>query len=315
MNILVTGCAGFIGFHLCKRLLEEGNLVIGMDNFASGSKANIEALSKYDKFNFNEHDVGQSLDWLDFIKIDQIFHLASIASPPLYTQNPFSPIVSNTMGTLNCLRLARRNQAAFLFTSTSEVYGDPLQHPQSEAYYGNVNCYGPRSCYDESKRLGETIIYEFRRLNPTDTKIVRIFNTYGPHMNLEDGRVIIEFIRKALKNEPLVIFGSGDQTRSFCYVDDLVEGLLKMIRSREEGPINLGNDVEEWSIRALATKIIKLTGSSSPIIYREAMQNDPVVRRPDLTKAKGKLGYENLFTLDEGLKRTIEWVRSLDDSE
>lgn len=308
-TILVSGCAGFLGTNLCKRLLEEGNMVIGFDNFITGSLKNVIELKKYPKFNFQQQDICEKMTWLDFVKIDQIYHLASIASPEYYVDNPFMTILSNTVGTSNLLDLAVMHNASFLFTSTSEVYGDPEQHPQKETYRGNVNTYGPRSCYDEAKRLGETIVYEYKRIHQVDTKIVRIFNTYGPHMNLNDKRVVIEFIKNALQGRPLEIMGDGSQTRSFCYVDDLVEGLIRMMNSDKEGPTNLGNDKTEMTVKELADFILELTTRSGKVIHKEKMKDDPTVRRPDLTKAFEELGFQPKISLEEGIRKTIEYVK------
>lgn len=310
MIILVTGCAGFIGYHLCKRLLEEKHVVVGVDNYITGSEANVNLLRRYNNFTFIEQDVtkGEELEWINYLKIDQIYHLASIASPEHYVKYPLETIKVNTIGTENMLDLAWYNRARFLYTSTSECYGDPEVSPQSESYKGSVNTYGPRACYDESKRLGETIVYEYKRLYNIDTKIVRIFNTYGPNMNLDDKRVVIEFIKNALKCEPLVVFGDGLQTRSFTYVDDTVDALIRMMNSSEEGPINIGNDKTEKTVLDLAHMIIKQTKSSSTIEYKPKMQDDPCVRRPDITLATQKLNWTPTTDLNTGLSATIKWV-------
>lgn len=312
MIILVTGCAGFIGYHLCKRLLSERHVVVGIDNYITGSEANVTLLRKYKHFTFIEQDVtkGAELEWINYLKIDQVYHLASIASPEHYLQFPLETIKVNTIGTENMLELAWYHGAKFLYTSTSECYGDPEVSPQAESYKGSVNTYGPRACYDESKRLGETIVYEYKRKYNMDTKIVRIFNTYGPNMNLDDKRVVIEFIKNALGSQALVVFGDGLQTRSFTYVDDTVDGLIKMMNSKEEGPINIGNDKTEKTVLDLAHIIISKTKSSSTIEYKNKMQDDPCVRRPDITLAKTKLNWEPTTDLDTGLTSTIEWVTS-----
>lgn len=312
---LITGCAGFIGTNLALALLEKGHYVIGMDNFITGHKNNIRVLtSKFpSKFNFIEHNIIEPLKWFDFIPIDEIYHLASIASPEFYFRYPMETIMVNTVGTKNMLDLTRVHNCKILFTSTSEVYGDPKVHPQPETYYGNVNSYGPRSCYDESKRLGETIVYEYRRMYDVNTKIVRIFNTYGPYMNLNDKRVVIEFIKNALNGDPLLIHGNGYQTRSFCYIDDLVSGLILMMESEEEGPINLGNDCYEEDVVTLASMVIELTSSFVPkistIAHDLAWKDDPQCRKPDLSQARYKLKYEPKVSLKEGIQKTVEYVR------
>lgn len=310
MFILVTGCAGFLGFHLCQALLREKHSVVGFDNLITGSQKNIDILRKNSYFSFVEQDVSDHGDWInffDFIPLDQVYHLASIASPEHYCKFPLETIKVNTLGTENMLLLAKRHDAKFLYTSTSEVYGDPTISPQAESYKGNVNTYGPRACYDESKRLGETIVYEYRKKYNMDTKIVRIFNTYGPNMNLNDKRVIIEFVKNGLLKEPLVIFGDGKQTRSFTYVTDTIDGLMKMMQSKEEGPINIGNDTTEHTINYIAQIIVEKLGST--ITYKEKMEDDPNVRNPDIKKAKEKLNWEPTINLSEGLEKTIEWVR------
>ena len=310
MTILVTGGAGFIGSHLCERLLAEGHKVICVDNLFTGSKDNLKLFLHNPNFQFIEHDIVTPL-FLE-VKIDQIYNLACPASPVHYQFNPVHTFKANTIGVMNMLGLARQHGARFLQASTSEVYGDPEVHPQPETYRGNVNTIGPRACYDEGKRYAETICFDYYRMHGSlEIKIVRIFNTYGPRMAFNDGRVISNFIVQALKNEPLTIYGDGSQTRSFCYVDDLVDGLIKMMNSNKEiiGPINLGNPGEK-SMLAMAEKIITLTGSTSKIIYKDLPVDDPRRRCPDITRAKQILGWTPQVELEEGLKKTIADFRA-----
>jgi len=301
MRILVTGGAGFIGSHLVERLVNEWNNVAVIDNFSSGSIENIKNLN----VNIVYHNI---IDKITLSGFDQIYHLASLASPVYYQKNPVETALSNSVGTYNLLIEAQKHKSRILFASTSEVYGNPLQHPQKEEYWGNVNSTGVRACYDESKRLGETLMMDFHREYGVETRIVRIFNTYGPRMNLNDGRVIPNFIKQALKNEPLTVYGDGKQTRSFCYISDTVEGLIKLMNSDYIGPINIGNP-REITILELAEKIIELTDSKSEIIFRELPEDDPVRRCPDITKAKEILGWEPKISLEEGLMKTIEWFK------
>jgi len=301
MRILVTGGAGFIGSHLVEKLVNEGNNVAVIDNFSSGSIENIKNLN----VNIIYHNI---IDKITLSGFDQIYHLASLASPVYYQKNPVETALSNSVGTYNLLIEAQKHKSRILFASTSEIYGNPLQHPQKEEYWGNVNSTGVRSCYDESKRLGETLMMDFHREYGVETRIVRIFNTYGPRMNLNDGRVIPNFIKQALKNESITVYGDGKQTRSFCYVSDTVEGLIKLMNSNYVGPINIGNP-REITILELAEKIIELTDSKSEIIFKELPEDDPVRRCPDITKAKEILGWGPKVGLDEGLTKTIEWFK------
>jgi len=303
MRILVTGGAGFIGSHLVERLVNEWNNVAVIDNFSSGSIENIKNLN----VNIVYHNI---IDKITLSGFDQIYHLASLASPVYYQKNPVETALSNSVGTYNLLIEAQKHKSRILFASTSEVYGNPLQHPQKEEYWGNVNSTGVRACYDESKRLGETLMMDFHREYGVETRIVRIFNTYGPRMNLNDGRVIPNFIKQALKNEPLTVYGDGKQTRSFCYISDTVEGLIKLMNSNYIGPINIGNP-REITILELAEKIIELTDSKSEIIFKELPEDDPVRRCPDITKAKEILGWEPKIGLEEGLTKTIEWFKNI----
>jgi len=303
MRILVTGGAGFIGSHLVERLVSEGNDVTIIDNFSSGSMENIKNLN----VNIIYHNI---IDKITLSGFDQIYHLASLASPVYYQKNPVETALSNSVGTYNLLIEAQKHKSRILFASTSEVYGNPLEHPQKEEYWGNVNPIGVRACYDESKRLGETLMIDFNREYGVETRIARIFNTYGPRMNLNDGRVIPNFIKQALKNEPITVYGDGKQTRSFCYVSDTVEGLIKLMNSNYVGPINIGNP-REITILELAEKIIELTDSKSEIIFKELPEDDPVRRCPDITKAKEILGWEPKVSLEEGLIKTIEWFKNI----
>lgn len=308
-RILVTGGAGFIGSHLCKKLVEEGNEVICVDNFFTGSKKNILPLMDYKNFECLRHDVIQEL----VIEVDQIYNLACPASPLHYQHNPIKTIKTSVMGSFNMLGLAKRVGARILQASTSEVYGNPQVHPQPEEYWGNVNPIGLRSCYDEGKRVAETLFFDYYRQNQVDIKVIRIFNTYGPNMSVNDGRVVSNFIVQALRNENITIYGDGSQTRSFCYVDDLVEGMYKMMNSREgfTGPVNLGNP-GEFTMIELARKVIALTGSKSKITYNPLPQDDPAYRKPVIDIAKKELGWVPLILLEEGLKRTVKYFETLD---
>lgn len=307
--ILVTGGAGFIGSHLCDRLLERGDKVLCVDNLFTGSKDNIVHLFDNKNFQFIEHDIIDPL-FLDET-IDQVYNLACPASPVHYQYNPIRTIKANTIGMINMLGLARKHKARILQASTSEVYGDPVVHPQHEAYRGNVNPIGPRACYDEGKRCAETLCFDYHRTHGMEIKVVRIFNTYGPRMAFDDGRVVSNFILQALKGEPITLYGDGSQTRSFCYVSDLVDGLMAMMESPAEviGPVNLGNP-DEFTIKELAEKVVALTGSSSAIAYKPLPQDDPKQRRPDIAEAKKILGWTPAVKLDEGLKLTIEDFRN-----
>ena len=301
MRILVTGGAGFIGSHLCETLINEGHDVICLDNFFTGSKDNIIHLLDNHKFELVRHDIIQPI----LLEVDQIYNLACPASPIHYQYNPVKTTKTSVMGTINMLGLAKRVKARILQASTSEVYGDPKVHPQREDYWGNVNCLGPRSCYDEGKRVAETLMMDYYRQNKVDIKIVRIFNTYGPRMAEHDGRVVSNFIIQALKKEDITIYGDGTQTRSFCYVDDLIEGFIKMMNTDNFiGPVNLGNP-GEFTMLELANKVIDLTGSKSKIVFRPLPEDDPTQRQPDIGLAKSKLGWTPKIELEEGLKKTI----------
>lgn len=303
-RILVAGGAGFIGSHLCKRLVEEGNEVICLDNLFTGSKRNIRELAESERFEFLRHDVVNRLD----VEVDQVYNLACPASPVHYQFDPVKTMKTSVLGALNLLELAERVRGRILQASTSEVYGDPEMHPQPESYWGHVNPDGVRSCYDEGKRAAETLFFDFHRQHGVDIKVVRIFNTYGPNMNIGDGRVVSNFIVQALKNEDITVYGDGTQTRSFCYVDDLVEGMVRMMNSRGgfTGPVNLGNP-GEFTILELAEKVIRFTGSQSRIVHRPLPQDDPARRRPVIDLAGKELGWEPRTPLDDGLQRTIQY--------
>jgi len=302
-KILVTGGAGFIGSHLCERLLNEGNEVICVDNFFTGSKENIVHLMDNKYFELIRHDITEHL----LVEADQIYNLACPASPVHYQYNPIKTIKTSVLGITNMLGLAKRVKATILQASTSEVYGDPKEHPQKETYWGNVNPIGIRSCYDEGKRVAETLMMDYHRQNNVDIKIVRIFNTYGPKMAENDGRVVSNFIVQALRNEDITVYGEGNQTRSFCYVSDLVDGFIRMMNSKDfTGPVNLGNPVETPIIE-FAERIIKLTGSKSKIIHMPLPQDDPTQRKPDITLASEKLGWKPEVQLEDGLMKTIEY--------
>lgn len=304
-RILITGGAGFIGSHLCERLLKEGNEVISVDNYFTGRKKNISQLLKNPNFEMIRHDIIN-----DFrIEVDQIYNFACPASPVHYQHNAISTIKTNVLGTMNMLGLAKRVKARILQASTSEVYGNPLEHPQKESYWGNVNTIGIRSCYDEGKRISETLCFDYHRQHNVDIRVIRIFNTYGPRMLANDGRVVSNFIVQALSGKDITIYGDGSQTRSFCYVDDLVNGIVSMMNQDNfKGPVNLGNS-DEFTVKDLAELVIKLTKSKSKIIYNPLPQDDPARRRPDLSLAKEKLGYKYTVPLVEGLKRTIKYFQ------
>lgn len=305
MRILVTGGAGFLGSHLCEYLLSKGSDVVCIDNFFSGHKDNIRPLLSHPYFELIRHDVIHPL----FIEVDRIFHLACPASPIHYQQNPIKTVKTNVMGTINMLGLAKRIKCRILLASSSEVYGDAKVHPQTEEYWGNVNPIGLRSCYDEGKRVAETLMMDYHRQNKVDIRIVRIFNTYGPRMAIDDGRVVSNFIVQALRGEPITVYGDGSQTRSFCYVSDLVEGLCRMMDLNGFiGPVNLGN-AGEFTINELAEKVVRLTKSRSKIVRKSLPSDDPIRRRPDLSLAKEKLGWEPRISLEEGLAKTIEYFR------
>ena len=313
--ILVTGGAGFIGSHLCEYLLNlpagkvgQGHKVICLDNFFTGSKSNIKHLLKNKNFKVIERDIIEPFYLKG--KVDQIYNLACPASPIHYQFNAIRTIKANTMGMINVLGFAKYHKARILQASTSEVYGDPLEHPQKESYRGNVNTIGPRACYDEGKRVAETLMFDYHRKWGIEIKVARIFNTYGPRMAKDDGRVVSNFIVQALKNKPITIYGKGNQTRSFCYVSELVEGLVKLMNSWADftGPINLGNP-GEFTIKGLAEKIIKLTGSKSKIIYKSLPADDPQKRKPDITLAISELKWQPTIKIEEGLKKTISYFK------
>lgn len=302
-RILITGGAGFIGSHLCERLLAEGNEVISVDNFFTGRKDNILPLLNNPRFESIRHDIIEPL----LIEVDQIYNFACPASPVHYQYNAIKTVKTNVLGMINMLGLAKRVNARILQASTSEVYGNPLEHPQKESYWGNVNTIGIRSCYDEGKRISETLCFDYHRQHKVDIRVIRIFNTYGPRMLENDGRVVSNFIVQALKNEDITIYGDGSQTRSFCYVDDLVNGIIKMMnKDNFTGPVNLGND-GEFTVKELAEKVIQLVNSKSKIVYQPLPQDDPVRRKPDLSLAKEKLGYNPSVPLEQGLIKTIQY--------
>lgn len=305
-TILVTGAAGFIGSHLCEELLKKGNKVIGMDNFCTSSKKNIERFFENKNFSFLEQDITEAIEIGE--RVSQVYNLASPASPISYLKIPVETLLAGSVGIKNVLDFALKNKVTFLQSSTSEVYGDPLEHPQRETYFGNVNSIGPRSCYDESKRFAEAMVMAYHRACKADTRIVRIFNTYGPRMQKEDGRIISTFVVQALENKPITVFGSGEQTRSFCFVTDLVEGLQKAMGCNYSLPINLGNP-DEHTVLDIAERIIKMTGSKSKIVFRELPQDDPTKRKPDISLAKKLLKWEPKVPLEKGLKETIERFR------
>ncbi|MDP2932889.1 MAG: SDR family oxidoreductase [bacterium] len=309
-TILVTGGAGFIGSHLCQSLLEEGDKVICLDNFFTGSEQNIAAFADHPNFEFIKQDIINPF-FLDDRHLDQIYNLACPASPVHYQSNSIRTVKANTIGVINMLGMAKKQKARILQASTSEVYGDPIEHPQTESYWGNVNPVGPRACYDEGKRVAETLFFDYHRKHGLEIRVARIFNTYGPHMAANDGRVVSNFIVQALKNEDITIYGDGLQTRSFCYVSDLVAGLEKLMNCQNfTGPVNLGNPAE-LKIKDIAEKIISLTGSKSKMVYKPLPQDDPKMRRPDISLAKEKLNWEPKVGLDEGLKQTIEYFKSV----
>jgi dTDP-glucose 4,6-dehydratase len=304
---VVTGGAGFLGSHLTDRLLAEGHRVIAIDNLVTGNTANIGHLAGNRDFHFIKHNVSNFI-FLPEEKIDYVFHFASPASPIDYLELPIPTLKVGALGTHNALGLAKDKKAAFILASTSEVYGDPLEHPQKEDYWGNVNPIGPRGVYDEAKRFAEAITMAYYRYHRVDTKIVRIFNTYGPRMRLRDGRVVPAFIGQALRGEPLSVFGDGSQTRSFCYVSDLIDGIFSLAMSDFHDPVNLGNP-QEMTIKQFAAEIIRITGTKSTIEYKPLPVDDPKVRQPDISRAKKILGWEPQVTFEEGIKNTIEYFR------
>lgn len=301
---LVTGGSGFLGSHLCDRLLEAGNEVLCVDNFYSSTRNNVEHLLDHPRFELMRHDVTFPL----YVEVDEIYNLACPASPVHYQRDPVQTTKVSVIGAINMLGLAKRTKAKILQASTSEVYGDPHVHPQPESYWGNVNPIGLRSCYDEGKRAAETLFFDYHRQHNLDIKVVRIFNTYGPRMHPQDGRVVSNFIVSALAGEPLTIYGDGSQTRSFCYVDDLIDGFIRMMGTGRDvtGPINLGNP-NEFTMNQLAQQVLQLTGSSSEIVHLPLPSDDPTQRKPVITKAQEVLGWEPKVELAEGLKETIEW--------
>ena len=302
-KILVTGGAGFIGSHLCEKLIKQGHEVVCLDNLFTGRKKNINHLKDYNSFEFIRHDVIEPI----LLEVEEIYHLACPASPVHYQQNPIKTVKTNIMGSMNMLGLAKRVRARILLASTSEVYGDPEMHPQKEDYWGHVNPIGIRSCYDEGKRIAETLVMDYHRSHDLQVRIIRIFNTYGRNMCLDDGRVVSNFIVQALKNEDITIYGKGNQTRSFCYVSDLVEGIVRMMNKENvTGPVNLGNSIE-FTIKELADLILKMTDSKSKFIYKPLPSDDPKRRKPDLSLAKKMLEWEPKVKLKEGLKKAIPY--------
>jgi len=307
-NIVVTGGAGFLGSHLIDRLIADGHHVTCVDNFFTGQESNIAHLLSHPNFLLKKHDI---VTPFDLPKIDQIYNLACPASPIHYQENPIKTIQTSTVGMVTMLELAMRHKARILQASTSEIYGDPQVHPQTEAYWGNVNPIGPRSCYDEGKRVAETLCMDYHRQKNVDVRIIRIFNTYGPRMHPEDGRVVSNFIIQALHNKPITLYGDGSQTRSFCYVDDLIEGMLRMMNiENETGPVNVGNPTE-ISVVHLAEKIIELTNSSSTITYNPLPTDDPRQRQPDITKAQKLLNWQPQMELEHGLSNTIAYFKTI----
>jgi len=305
-RVLVTGGAGFLGSFLCERLLKEGCDVVCVDNFYTGTKRNIIHLMENPYFEFIRHDITFPL----YLEVDEIYNLACPASPIHYQNDPVQTTKVNVHGSINMLGLAKRLKAKILQASTSEVYGDPTVHPQTESYWGNVNCIGIRSCYDEGKRCAETLFFDYHRQHNLSIRVVRIFNTYGPRMHPNDGRVVSNFILQALRNHDITVYGDGSQSRSFCFVDDMVDGMIRMMNAPDDfsGPVNIGNP-NEFSIMELAGKVIGLTGSKSKIIYQPLPEDDPLQRQPDIALAKERLGWEPKTQLEEGLKRTIEYFK------
>jgi dTDP-glucose 4,6-dehydratase len=305
MRALVTGGAGFVGSHLCDALLADGNDVVCVDNLLTGSLRNIAHLKNESRFEFVERDVNQPFD---VGRVDYVFHFASPASPVDYMEHGIETLKVGSLGSFHSLDLARKYSAKYMVASTSECYGDPLEHPQRETYWGNVNSIGPRSVYDESKRFAEAATMAYHRYHKVDTRILRIFNTYGPRLQLNDGRVISNFMKQALRSEPLTVYGDGKQTRSFCYVSDEVDGILRLSKAEEHDPVNIGNPVE-FTILECAHLVLKVTGSSSPIVYEPLPQDDPKQRRPDISKARRLLGWEPKIDLEAGLKLSMEYFK------
>lgn len=306
MRVAITGAAGFLGSHLVDRFIADGHEVIGIDNFLTGRAANLAHLASEPRFSFREHDASEP--WDADGKLDGVLHLASPASPPDYQAHPVETLKVGSYGTLNALEVARRHGARFFLASTSEVYGDPLVHPQVESYWGNVSSTGPRSMYDEAKRFAEAATMAYRRTHGVDTRIVRIFNTYGPRMRPADGRVVSNFIVQALRGEPLTIFGDGSQTRSFCYVSDEIEGITRLFHSSEQKPVNIGNP-DEFTMLELAEVVLELTGSRSGVVHKPLPGDDPKVRRPDITRAREILGWQPTVKLRDGIAATVAHFR------
>jgi dTDP-glucose 4,6-dehydratase len=311
MRVLVTGAAGFLGSHLCDRLLADGHRVIGMDNYITGTPSNLAHLEHHPTFQFVRHDVTTFIELEG--PLDAVLHFASPASPVDYLELPIQTLKVGSLGTHKALGLARAKGARFLLASTSETYGDPLVHPQPETYWGNVNPVGPRGVYDEAKRFAEAMTMAYHRYHGLDTRIVRIFNTFGPRMRPHDGRVVSNFIMQALRGEPLTIYGDGSQTRSFCYVDDLIEGITRLFERGTADPTNIGNP-GEFTVRQLADRVLALTGSKSEIVRRPLPMDDPRVRQPDITRARELLGWEPRVPLDEGLRRTIAYFKEVENT-
>ncbi|MBR3151066.1 MAG: SDR family oxidoreductase [Erysipelotrichaceae bacterium] len=304
MRVLVTGGAGFIGSHLCRRLLEQGDEVYCLDIFYSSARRNIADLESDPHFHFLEQDIEEPID----LKVDRIYNMACPASPVHYQRDPVKTARTSVLGAINMLELAKRNNCRILQTSTSEIYGNPLTHPQKESYWGNVNTIGLRSCYDEGKRMSETLFFDYHRQYGVDIRVVRIFNTYGPYMAENDGRVVSNFIVQALRGDDITIYGDGSQTRSFCYVDDTVEALMRMMEGDYIGPVNIGNP-DERTVKELAEKIVEMTSSSSKIVYKGLPSDDPVRRKPDISLAKEKLHWQPVVPLETGLRNTIEYFK------
>ena len=307
-RVLVTGAAGFLGSHLCERLVEQGHEVLGVDNYFTGRRVNVAHLLNRPNFELMRHDVTMPL----FVEVDEIYNLACPASPIHYQHDPVQTTKTSVHGAINMLGLAKRTGAKILQASTSEVYGDPEQHPQTEEYWGNVNPIGPRSCYDEGKRCAETLFFDYHRQNNVRIKVMRIFNTYGPRMHPEDGRVVSNFIVQALTGQPITIYGDGQQTRSFCYVDDLIEGMVRLMNSPDDvtGPINIGNPCE-FTIRELAEMVVALVGNNAELVFRDLPVNDPMQRKPDITKASSILEWHPKVPLEQGLEKTIAYFRGI----
>ena len=306
MHVLVTGAAGFLGSHLTDRLLSQGHTVLGVDNLSTGDAENLAHLAAEPRFRFEQRDICHAFDTGP---VDYVFNLASPASPPEYLRLAIETLRVGSIGTENALEIAAKYQAGFLHASTSECYGDPLEHPQSESYWGNVNPVGPRSVYDESKRYSEALVMAYHRSRGVDTHLIRIFNTYGPRLHPSDGRVISNFLVQALRGEPLTIYGSGNQTRSFCYVDDLIDGLLLLSKSAEHLPVNIGNPTE-FTILECAQTVLEVTGSKSQLLFELLPEDDPTRRRPDITKARTLLGWEPRIALREGLEKSLDYFKS-----